>query len=142
VEFVVIGGMALAPHGFVRGTKDLDVVPDPAPDNLARLAAALRDLEATIDLGDIAADELGIEPDADGLGFGGNWIFATRLGRLDVLQEVAGLRSYAQLRAGAVEISGVLYAGYDELIGMKTAAGRPEDLRDIGALEAARRGSQ
>jgi len=74
-----------------------------------------------------------------GLSYGGNWCLATRYGRLDVLQDVCGLRSRAQLRAGAIEVNGVLYAGYDELISMKVAAGRDEDLRDVGALEAARR---
>lgn len=54
------------------------------------------------------------------------------------MQDVPGLRSYAQLRDGAVEVEGVLYAGYDELISMKSASGREEDLRDIAALEAAR----
>jgi hypothetical protein len=37
VEFVVIGGVAVGVHGFVRATRDLDVVPDPAPENLVRL---------------------------------------------------------------------------------------------------------
>lgn len=138
VEFVVIGGLALAPHGYVRGTKDLDIVPAPEHANLRRLAEALREIEATVDPGDIAADELGIAPDDEGLSHGGNWVLHTRLGRLDVLQEVSGLRSYAQLRAGAIEVDGTLYAGFDELISMKAAAGRPEDLRDIGALHAAR----
>ena len=40
VEFVVIGGFALAPHGYVRATKDIDVVPNPEGANLHRLAAA------------------------------------------------------------------------------------------------------
>lgn len=62
-------------------------------------------------------------------------------GRLDVMQTVPGLRDYAQLRAGAIEVAGVLYAGYEELISMKAASGREEDLRDIGALEVARRGA-
>lgn len=140
VEFVVIGGLALAPHGYIRATKDLDIVPDPQPANLSRLASALLTLDARVDLGDLGADELGIAPDEEGLAFGGNWCLATRYGRLDVMQDVAGLRSWAQLRAGAVEVNGVLYAGYDELISMKVAAGREEDLRDVGALEAARRG--
>lgn len=140
VEFVVIGGLALAPHGYVRGTKDLDIVPGPDRTNLERLAAVLRVLEASVDLGDIAAEELGIAPDEEGLTAGGNWVLDTRYGRLDVLQEVAGLRDYEQLRAGAIEINGVLYAGFDELVSMKAAAGRPEDLRDIGALHAARGG--
>lgn len=138
VEFIVVGGFALAPHGYVRATKDMDIVPEPTPGNLRRLAAALRELEARIDLGDIRAEELGLEPDENGLMEGGNWILQTRFGRLDILQEVAGLRNYDQLRAGAIEVNDVLYAGYDELISMKTASAREEDLRDIGALEAAR----
>lgn len=140
VDFVVIGGFSLAAHGYVRATKDVDVVPDPYPENLDRLARALRDLDAEVDLGDISADELGLEPDEEGLRAGGNCVLLTRYGRLDVMQDVPGIRDYEQLRSGAVEVSGVLYAGYDELISMKVASGREEDLRDIGALEAARRG--
>lgn len=139
VAFVVIGGLALAPHGYVRATKDLDIVPDPQPANRSRLAGALRTLDAHLDLGDVGADELGIAPDEHGLALGGNWCLTTRFGRLDVMQDVAGLRSWEQLRAGAIDVDGVLYAGYDELISMKVAAGRDEDLRDVGALEAARR---
>jgi hypothetical protein len=47
VSVVVIGGVAVGAHGFVRGTEDLDVVPDPDPDNLKRLTEALETLEAT-----------------------------------------------------------------------------------------------
>lgn len=138
VEFVVIGGFALAPHGYVRATKDVDVVPNPDPENLDRLAGALRDLDAQPDVGEIDPDELDIAPDERGLRLGGNWVLTTRFGRLDIMQSVPGLRDYRQLRAGAIGVDGVLYAGYDELISMKAASGREEDLRDIGALEAAR----
>ena len=78
-------------------------------------------------------------PDERGLGLGGNWVFTTRFGRLDIMQTIPGLRDYRQLRAGALEVNDILFAGYDELISMKAASGREEDLRDIGALEAARR---
>ena len=139
VEFVIIGGFALAPHGYVRATKDIDIVPEPSPANLVRLASALRSLQAQVGLGDIDSDELGIEPDEEGLGAGGNWVLQTRFGRLDVMQDVPGLRGYQHLRTGAVEVDGAFYAGYDELIAMKAASGREEDLRDIGALEQARR---
>ena len=139
VDFVVIGGFSLAAHGYVRATKDLDIVPSPAPDNLAALAAALRDLEAKVDVGDLDADELAIKPDEAGLRGGGNWVLQTRHGRLDIMQDVPGLRDYDELRAGALTVSGVLYAGYQQLVAMKSASGRQEDLRDIGALEAARR---
>ena len=139
VDFVVIGGFALAPHGYVRATKDLDIVPGPEPGNIDRLAYALREMDAKPDLGELGADELGIPLDEAGLRLGGNWVLWTRFGRLDVMQDVPGLRGYDHLRAGAVRVHDVLYAGYDDLISMKAASGRDEDLRDIGALEAARR---
>ncbi len=144
VDFVLIGGLALGAHGFVRGTKDVDIVPDPQRANLARLAAALKTINAHVDLKDLDASELGIEPDADGLAQGGNWVLRTDLGLLDILQEVAGVAGYRQLRPAAVAmrvpgVSGpVLAAGYDHVIAMKIAAGRGQDLIDIDALQRAR----
>lgn len=146
VDFVVIGGFSLAAHGAPRGTKDIDVVPAPDEENLDRLADALANLDAEIILADdFDPRELGIAPDADGLRCGGNWVLQTRLGRLDVLQVVSGVRSYKELRAGAVyvDVAGagqVPFAGLDDLIAMKTAAGRPQDEIDITSLERARRG--
>lgn len=140
-EFVVIGGFSLAGHGVVRATKDIDIVPDPGETNLGRLADALQALDARVDLG----AELGIEPDIDGLSHGGNWVH-TRFGRLDVMQEIPGVRGYGQLRATAVEsewpgVPGpVRFAGYESLIAMKAATGRDQDLMDIAALDAARSG--
>lgn len=144
VTFVLIGGLAVAAHGAIRGTKDVDVVPDPAPANLARLGEALAAIGARVDLRDLGPDELGIAPDADGLALGGNWVLLTDLGRLDVLQEVAGVSGYASLRRGAAAfhipgVSGpVLVAGFDDVIAMKAAAGRQQDLSDIDALRRAR----
>ena len=138
VEFVVIGGFSVAAHGVVRATKDLDIVPAPSVANMKRLAAALAELQAKVDLAHMAADELGVTPDEDGLGAGGNWVLQTVHGRLDVMQDVPGLRSWEQLRAGAVLRAGVLYAGYEQLVSMKSAAGREQDLTDIAALRAAR----
>jgi predicted nucleotidyltransferase len=34
VEFLVIGGVAVGFHGYVRATKDVDIVPAPDPANL------------------------------------------------------------------------------------------------------------
>ncbi len=49
VEFVVIGGVAVAAHGSARGVEArLDIVPDPDPDNLKRLTEALGKLESTL----------------------------------------------------------------------------------------------
>jgi hypothetical protein len=146
VDFVVIGGYSLAAHGYVRGTKDVDIVPEPSRPNLQRLLAALDAMDAGhLAAGDFEPDELP-EITLDNLEEGGNWLLRTRFGRLDVMQYVEGARSYDQLRDGAVipELPGFehapRFAGYDDLIAMKQAAGREEDLRDIAELERARTG--
>ncbi|MCW2993021.1 MAG: hypothetical protein JWQ18_516 [Conexibacter sp.] len=147
VAFVIIGGFSLAAHGIVRATKDIDIVPDPEPTNVSRLAAALRALDAEPLLAeDFDPAEIGIALDATGLALGGNWVLRTRFGRLDVMQDVAGVRSYADLRSRAVtdELPGVgplAFAGIDDLVAMKAAADRPQDRLDIADLERARRGA-
>lgn len=141
---MVIGGYSLAAHGYVRGTKDVDIVPEPGRSNLTRLLAALEDLDAEhLARGDFEPDELP-ELSLENLEQGGNWLLRTRFGRLDVMQHVEGMSSYRQLRDGAIapELSGFeqspRFAGYDDLIAMKQSAGREEDLRDIAELERAR----
>lgn len=145
VDFVVIGGYSLAAHGHVRGTKDVDISAEPSPANIVRLWRALQDLDAEpLITDDFDPRELPVPFDADGLSQGGNCVLRTRFGRLDVMQSVKGMSSYARLSGGAVAVEladvpePVAFAGYDDLIAMKQAAGREEDLRDIAALERAR----
>lgn len=144
VDFVVIGSLAVAAHGYVRATKDVDVVPRPDRTNRRRLYAALRTLAARpVELGDLRSDELPVPFGADGLDSGGNWALATRHGRIDIMQWVAGIHDYDTLRAAALTlelpgIGAVLFAGYDDLVSMKRAAGRPDDRRDLHRLRQAR----
>lgn len=37
VRFVLVGGLAVNAWGYMRATQDIDVVPDPSRENLARL---------------------------------------------------------------------------------------------------------
>src|SRR3954470_14484795 len=46
VAYVIVGGIAVAAHGVVRATRDLDLVPDARTDNLERLAETLTGLGA------------------------------------------------------------------------------------------------
>ena len=46
VQHIIIGGFAVNAHGVIRPSRDLDIVPDPDPANLERLAALLADLDA------------------------------------------------------------------------------------------------
>jgi Nucleotidyltransferase of unknown function (DUF6036) len=145
VEFVVIGGFAVILHGVVRATKDIDIVPEQSEANLERLWAALVDLQAKpAEIADFLPEEMPVSFTLDGLvEGGGNWVLETRLGRVDVMQWVTGVESYAALRAAAEaddvpEAGGIVwFAGFDDLIEMKREAGRDQDLLDITALRMA-----
>jgi hypothetical protein len=139
IRFVVIGGLALASWGVVRGTKDCDVVPDPAPDNLDRLARLVVELGGHVQLGEsLLGSEHSI---ARLLRNGERTLASTGLGDLDIVQGLDGVQSYAELRKHAidVELAGVTVAvcSLDHLRSMKRAAGRPRDLVDLDDLEAA-----
>lgn len=143
VEFLLIGGVAVGFHGYVRATKEVDVVPAPDPANLERLALLLQRLDAEIE----GADEfnLGELPDPldpEALGQGGNWVLRTRLGRFDIMQWIGDESLWERLSPGALDadIGGlrVKVVGYEDLVELKEMAGRPEDLVDLQRLSQAR----
>ncbi len=50
-------------HGFVRATKDLDIVPAPSPENLERLARVLVELGAQhVGVGEFSPEEFPYDP--------------------------------------------------------------------------------
>jgi len=139
----VIGGVAVGYHGHVRATKDVDVVPAPDIENLARLARVLRRLDAEVEgAEEFASGELPDPLDPDALALGGNWVLLTRLGRLDIMQWIGDGPLWEKLSAGAIEdhIGGipVKFVSYDDLVSLKTQAARPEDLTDLERLRQAR----
>jgi hypothetical protein len=58
VMYVVVGGVAMNVHGFVRATEDLDVLVKPDPDNIRRLRETLRDVWADPEIDGITAEDL------------------------------------------------------------------------------------
>ncbi|HYR28523.1 MAG TPA: DUF6036 family nucleotidyltransferase [Thermoanaerobaculia bacterium] len=127
-EFLVIGAHALAAHGYLRATKDLDIWVRPTPENAARVWTALVKFGAPL-IGVTQSDfarrgtiyQMGVDPD-----------------RIDIITEPAGaeFEDAWQRRVTAV-VDGVPYPviGRDDLIATKRAAGRREDLIDIERLE-------
>lgn len=136
VEFVVIGGVAVGAHGYVRSTEDLDVVPAPDPENLERLARALQDLDSTLP----TADGRAFDParDTGVIRRGGNVTATTRFGGLDVVQRARGVPSYTQLAEDAVhsELFGipVCVCSLSRLRQMKEAQSRAQDRADLENL--------
>jgi hypothetical protein len=143
VEFVVIGGIAVGVHGFVRATKDLDIVPDPTPENLTRLAHLLVEIEAQhVGVGDFSPEEFPYDPtDPAQLAEGANFRLNTSHGPLDILQWVSGIDADLAYRELAPQAMSVQFRGVEirvcsleHLQAMKQAAGRPQDLEDLNRL--------
>jgi hypothetical protein len=136
VDFVLVGGMATQAHGNTRMTNDVDLIPEPDPQNLARLATALRALEARV----LNPGHEDVEIDAAMLPRATIWQLATPHGGIDVLHEAPGAAPYDQLRERALVIAlddaRIQVAGLDDLIRMKLARGRAVDRADVAALTA------
>ncbi|HSZ14685.1 MAG TPA: DUF6036 family nucleotidyltransferase [Solirubrobacteraceae bacterium] len=143
VDFIVIGGVAVGVHGFVRATKDLDIVPNPDAGNLARLATVLAEIDAAhVGVGDFTPDEFPYDPrDPLQLAEGANFRLDTALGPLDVMQWVAGVQAdpaYTELATRSLTVQfrdvQIRVCGLEDLRAMKSAAGRPQDLDDLNHL--------
>ena len=138
VEYVTIGGIAIQAYGGQRLTQDLDVAIPVCAENTARLAGALGDLDARI-LGPDGQRSTSV-PSAELLGSSDQWHLITPHGRLDVLTLPAHVGSFAEVRARALEVLmgelSVPIAHREDLLRMKRAAGRPQDLADVRLLES------
>ena len=140
VDFVVIGGIAMVLHGSARLTRDIDIVFAVDDANLDALGQVLIDLGAQ--LRDVN-DDVAFVPDGRTLRNVEMLTLSTKLGWLDVHRGPPGAPGYDVLRRNAdrMDLGGftVLVASPDDLIAMKSAAGRPIDLADLCELDAIKR---
>ncbi|MEP7324861.1 MAG: hypothetical protein ABI836_02835 [Gemmatimonadota bacterium] len=130
VKYVVVGGFAVAFHGVVRATKDIDILIDPTLENATRTLRALEGLtwgiSREIDPAEVIANPVTIIGDDP---------------RVDILTLAWSVR-YADAgpRAQKAEIEGVEipFADLDTLIRSKQT-GRFQDKADVESLEDIRR---
>jgi hypothetical protein len=136
IDFVVIGGVAVGAHGYPRATADLDLVPNPDPENLDRLIAALDSLDATLPTVD--GRPFDVAADAGVVRRGGNVTTNTKFGGLDIVQLARGVPTYSMLSQDAVESDllgvPVRICSLSRLREMKQAQGRTQDLADLENL--------
>lgn len=148
VAFVLIGGFAVSLQGFVRTTKDIDIVPQPTRENVSQLWDALTSVDARpAELGEAKPSELPMAFTREGLfEAGGNWLVYTRLGRIDLMpyvEDTEGELTYEELRESADRVDlpqvghPIWVASVEHLIGMKEHANRDQDRIDITALRMA-----
>lgn len=127
VEYLVVGGYAVAFHGYPRFTRDLDLFYRQSSENAQRILDALDEAGFT----DISLTE------ADLLHPRLNYKLGRPPNQIDLNPDVKGLIwNDASRRAVSGEILGqpVRFIDFDTLITAKRASGRPQDLADIDGL--------
>lgn len=126
--------------GSARFTKDLDITYATDESNLERLGGVLLSLNARPRGVD---EEIPLVPDARTLRHVSLLALDTDAGWLDLLADPPGGPRYSDLRARATRLdldgTTVRVASVDDMIAMKKAAGRPQDIADIDELEAIKR---
>jgi len=137
IRFVLVGGLAVNAWGHLRATRDVDIVPDPSEENLAKLTALLEDLN-----GRVQVEEGNLTPDAIGtfLSAGDRTLVRTELGEVDVLQGSPQVPRFEELardaRTADVEGLKVQVCSLEALLAMKRTSDRNQDREDLEALEA------
>jgi len=100
VDFILVGGLAAVIQGAPVATMDVDIVHSQSPENIARLLAFLKSVDAVYR----RLDDKLIEPKERDLSGKGHVLLTTRIGPLDVLAVIEGGRSYEDLLEHTVEI--------------------------------------
>lgn len=130
VEYVVVGGIALALHGIVRATEDLDLFLRATEENVARIRAALHDLYDDPEIDLIIAEDLAGE------------IAVVRYGppgvdfAIDLIARLGEAFDFDGVESQAMEVEGVTVtvATPAMLYRMKRDTTRPQDRADAAAL--------
>jgi hypothetical protein len=127
VEYLVVGGFALAFHGAPRFTGDLDLFVRPDPANATRVLAAL----AAFGFGDLGLTREDFTRDDSVVQLGLPPV------RIDLLTSLSGVNWDDAFRGRTPgELGGVVVAfiGRGDFVANKRATGRLKDLADLEAL--------
>jgi hypothetical protein len=127
VEYIIVGGYAVAFHGYVRMTKDLDVFFRNTPQNINKLRNTLNHFGFPADsLDDVAFSELGkiirmgISP--------------VMIELINVISGVSFETAWKNRVKGAYGKVSAFYLSKHDLLRNKKASGRPQDLADVAEL--------
>jgi hypothetical protein len=133
VRFLVVGAYALGVHGRPRATKDLDIWVEAGDENAPRVICALRAFGAPL----MGLSEEDLRLPGVGLQIG------VEPGRIDILTAISGVGfeeawpcRFETTFGGEVRCSVI---GLDHFLKNKRAAGRPQDLADVDAIERLQR---
>jgi hypothetical protein len=127
VEYLIVGGYALAFHGAPRYTGDIDIFVKPETENAKRILKALAEFgfgSVGLKEGDLIAPNKVVQ-----LGFPPV--------RIDIITSISGVsweEAYPKHDKGEYGDIPVCYIGREQYIANKRASGRKKDLADLEAL--------
>jgi uncharacterized nucleotidyltransferase DUF6036 len=127
-EYVLVGGMAVILHGYVRGTGDMDIWVNKTKENYFKLAKAFHEFKMPVF--DMTEEKfLSNEFDV--------WSFGISPVKIEIMTAVKGLEfNEAFKKAQYYDDNGLLvrFIHINDLITAKRASGRYRDLDDIQQL--------
>lgn len=134
-SFLIVGAHALAAHGVLRATGDLDIFVEPSAENAHRVVSALRSFGAPLALHGVSEEDF----QAPGM------VYQIGLPprRIDLLTQISGV-AFKEAWEGRLEVVvsdlPVCLLGREALIKNKLASGRKKDLLDVELLRQAEEG--
>jgi predicted nucleotidyltransferase len=149
VRYLVVGGLAVVAHGYVRFTADFDLILDLETDNVSRALGALASLgyRPLVPVPLLHFADPAIR--AQWIREKGLTVFTLfspehEATEIDLFVQDPFPFDKAYARAARLEVApGLLatFVSFDDLVFLKQQAGRPKDLEDIQRLNAARQRS-
>jgi hypothetical protein len=127
VDYMIVGGYAVAFHGYPRFTKDLDIFFDPSPDNVERLRQVLIEfgfreenvrIESLRTLGNVIV--IGVAP-----------VRIDLVNRIDGVSFAEARPNVVRSRYGGVEAT---FIGREDLLQNKRSTPRAKDKADVEEL--------
>ncbi len=128
VEYILVGGMAVILHGYVRTTGDMDIWVNRTKDNYQKIVKAFYEFRMPVfDMSEknFLSDDFDV------------WMFGVEPVKIELMTAVKGLEfetTYKKSQIHDEEGIPIRYLHINSLIDAKKAAGRYKDLEDINQL--------
>jgi predicted nucleotidyltransferase len=131
VRFIVVGGVAVTLHGYVRLTEDVDILIERTPENVDRL------LQTLAGYGEGFARELAPEDFSDEEG-AIRIVEESEMSQIDIFTRMSGLL-YGDIASDAETLAlqgrSILFASKASLLRLKGSSVREKDQLDVAALQ-------
>jgi hypothetical protein len=135
IKFILVGGLAAVIQGAPVTTMDVDIVHNRSSENISKLIAFLKSIDATYR----RPDDRVITPNEGNISGMGHFLFTTRFGPLDVLAFIEHGRTYEDLLEQTVEIEFkghiIRVLNLKALVELKRTSRDPKDKQRLIVLE-------